>query len=50
MLPSIVHRMAAVESTRDALGEVLHRFIKNRSMTAQQAQAQLVTIVRGARQ
>ena len=50
MLPSIVHRMAAVESTRDALGEVLHRFIKNRSMTPQQAQAQLVTIVRGARQ
>ncbi|MEP6504045.1 MAG: extracellular solute-binding protein [Betaproteobacteria bacterium] len=50
VLPSIVHRMAAVESTRDALGEVLYRFIKNRSMTAKQAQAQLVTIVRGAGQ
>ena len=50
LLPSIVHRMAAVESTREALGEVLYRFIKNRSMTPQQAQAQLVTIVRGAAQ
>jgi glucose/mannose transport system substrate-binding protein len=50
ILPSIVHRMAAVESTRDALGEVLYRFIRNRSMTPQQAQAQLVTIVRGAAQ
>jgi glucose/mannose transport system substrate-binding protein len=50
LMPSIVHRMAAVESTRDALGEVLYRFIKNRSMTPQEAQGQLVTIVRGAAQ
>jgi glucose/mannose transport system substrate-binding protein len=50
ILPSIVHRMAAVESTRDALGEVLYRFIKNRSLTPKQAQAQLVMIVRGAAQ
>jgi hypothetical protein len=39
-----------VESTRDALGEVLYRFIKNRSLTPKQAQAQLVMIVRGAAQ
>jgi glucose/mannose transport system substrate-binding protein len=48
LLPSIAHRMAAVESTRDALGEVLHRFIKTRSVTPRQAQAQLLAIVRGA--
>jgi len=50
LLPSIAHRMAAVESTREALGEVLHRFIKTRSVTPQQAQAQLLAIVRGAAQ
>jgi len=48
LLPSIAHRMAAVESTREALGDVLHRFLKSRAMTAQQAQAQLVIIQRGA--
>jgi glucose/mannose transport system substrate-binding protein len=48
LLPSIAHRMAAVESTREALGDVLHRFIKMRSVTPQQAQAQLLAIVRGA--
>jgi len=50
LLPSITHRMAAVESTREALGEVLHRFVKTRSVTPQQAQAQLLAIVRGAAQ
>jgi glucose/mannose transport system substrate-binding protein len=48
LLPSITHRMAAVESTREAMGEVLHRFVKTRSMTPQQAQSQLLAIVRGA--
>ena len=50
LLPSIAHRMAAVESTREAMGEVLHRFVKTRSVTPQQAQAQLLAIVRGAAQ
>ena len=50
LLPSIAHRMAAVESTREALGEVLHRFVKTRSVTPQEAQAQLLSIVRGASQ
>ena len=40
--------MAAVESVREAMGDVLHRFIKTRGMTPQQAQAQLLAIVRGA--
>ena len=48
LLPSIAHRMAAVESVREAMGGVLHRFIKTRGMTPQEAQAQLVAIVRGA--
>jgi glucose/mannose transport system substrate-binding protein len=50
LLPSIAHRMAAVESTREALGAVLQRFIKTRSVTPQQAQLQLLSIVRGAAQ
>jgi glucose/mannose transport system substrate-binding protein len=50
LLPSIAHRMAAVESTREAMGEVLHRFMKTRSVTPQQAQSQLLAIVRGAAQ
>jgi len=50
LLPSIAHRMAAVESVRDAIGEVLHRFIKDRGVTAQEAQAQLASILRGAAQ
>ena len=50
LLPSIVHRMAAVESVREAMGDVLHRFIKTRGMTPQEAQAQLLAIVRGAAQ
>jgi glucose/mannose transport system substrate-binding protein len=50
LLPSIAHRMAAVESTREAMGEVLHRFIRTRSVTPQQAQSQIVAIVRGAGQ
>ena len=50
LLPSIAHRMAAVESTREAMGEVLHRFVKARSVTPQEAQAQLLAIVRGAAQ
>ena len=50
LLPSIAHRMAAVESVREAMGEVLHRFVKTRSVSPQQAQAQLVAIVRGAAQ
>ena len=48
LLPSIVHRMAAVESTREALGDVLHRFIRDRAVAPRDAQAQLVSIVRGA--
>jgi glucose/mannose transport system substrate-binding protein len=48
LLPSIVHRMAAVESTREALADVLHRFVRTRSMTPAQAQAQLAAIARGA--
>jgi glucose/mannose transport system substrate-binding protein len=48
LLPSIAHRMAAVESVRDAMGGVLQRFVKSRDMTPQQAQAQLLAIVRGA--
>jgi glucose/mannose transport system substrate-binding protein len=50
LLPSIAHRMAAVESVRDAIGAVLQRFIKSRGMTPQQAQSQLLAIVRGAAQ
>ena len=50
LLPSIAHRMAAVESVREAMGGVLHRFIKTRDITPQQAQAQLAAIVRGAGQ
>jgi glucose/mannose transport system substrate-binding protein len=50
LLPSIAHRMAAVESVREAMGDVLHRFIKTRAMTPQEAQSQLVAIVRGAGQ
>jgi glucose/mannose transport system substrate-binding protein len=48
LLPSIAHRMAAVESVREAMGGVLQRFIKTRSVTPQQAQLQLLAIVRGA--
>ncbi|MFL6699418.1 MAG: ABC transporter substrate-binding protein, partial [Vitreoscilla sp.] len=47
LLPSIAHRMAAVESVRDAMAGVLQRFVKTRSMTPQQAQSQLMAIVRG---
>ncbi|MFL6697813.1 MAG: ABC transporter substrate-binding protein, partial [Vitreoscilla sp.] len=50
LLPSIAHRMAAVESVRDAMAGVLQRFVKTRSMTPQQAQSQLMAIVRGAAQ
>jgi glucose/mannose transport system substrate-binding protein len=50
LLPSITHRMAAVESVREAIGGVLHRFVKARGVTPQQAQAQLLAIVRGAAQ
>jgi len=50
LLPSIAHRMAAVESVRDAMGAVLQRFVRLRAMTPQQAQAQLLAIVRGAAQ
>ena len=50
LLPSIAHRMAAVESVREAMGDVLHRFIKTRTLTPQRAQAQLLAIVRGAAQ
>jgi glucose/mannose transport system substrate-binding protein len=50
LLPSIAHRMAAVESVRDAIGAVLQRFVRVRGMTPQHAQAQLLAIVRGAAQ
>ena len=50
LLPSIAHRMAAVESVRDAIGEVPRRFVKGRGVTPQEAQARLVAIVRGAAQ
>ena len=50
LLPSIAHRMAAVESVREAMAGVLQRFVKTRGMTPQQAQSQLLAIVRGAAQ
>jgi glucose/mannose transport system substrate-binding protein len=47
-VPSIAHRMAADEPTKDALAGVLHRFVKIRSLTPEQAQARLAAIVRAA--
>jgi glucose/mannose transport system substrate-binding protein len=48
LLPSIAHRMAADESTKDALADALHRFVKNRNLSTEQVQARLVTIIRAA--
>lgn len=48
LVPSIAHRMAAGESTKDAIADVLHRFVRTRSMTAKEAQARLVGIVKAA--
>jgi glucose/mannose transport system substrate-binding protein len=40
--------MAADESTKDALADALHRFVKNRNLSTEQVQARLVTIIRAA--
>jgi len=48
LLPSIAHRMTAEESTKDALADALHRFMKNRTLTPEQTRARLVSIIRGA--
>ena len=48
LLPSIAHRMAADEATKDALADALHRFVKDLSVTPQRAQERLAAIVRSA--
>jgi glucose/mannose transport system substrate-binding protein len=47
-VPSIAHRMAADESTKDALADVLHRFVKNKGQSPEQTQQRLAAIVRAA--
>lgn len=49
LVPSIAHRMAADESTKDALADALHRFVTDASQTPERAQERLVAIVKGAR-
>ena len=48
LVPSIAHRMAADESTKDALADALHRFVTDPAQTPERAQERLVAIVRGA--
>lgn len=48
LVPSIAHRMAADESTKDALADALHRFVTDAAQTPERAQERLVAIVRGA--
>jgi glucose/mannose transport system substrate-binding protein len=48
VVPSIAHRMAADESTKDALADALHRFVTNPAQTPERAQERLVAIVKGA--
>jgi hypothetical protein len=40
--------MAADEPTKDALADVLHRFVRTRGQSAEQAQQRLAAIVRAA--
>ena len=40
--------MAADESTKDALADVLHRFVKNKGQSPEQTQQRLAAIVRAA--
>jgi glucose/mannose transport system substrate-binding protein len=47
-VPSIAHRMSADETTKDAFADALHRYVKNRAVSAQQTQTRLATIVRAA--
>lgn len=47
-LPSIAHRMAADEATKDALADALHRFLKDPGITPERAQERLVALVRSA--
>ena len=48
LVPSIAHRMAAGESTKDAIADALHRFVRSRAVSAKEAQARLVGIVKAA--
>jgi glucose/mannose transport system substrate-binding protein len=47
-VPSIAHRMAADEPTKDALADVLHRFVRSKGQSAEQTQQRLAAIVRAA--
>ena len=47
-VPSIAHRMAADEPTKDALADALHRFVRTRGQSAEQTQQRLAAIVRAA--
>jgi len=48
LLPSIAHRMAADEATKDALADALHRFVKDPAITPARAQERLVALIRSA--
>ncbi len=47
-VPSIAHRMAADEATKDAIADALHRFVKHRELSPERAQQRLAAIVRAA--
>ncbi|WP_073464000.1 ABC transporter substrate-binding protein [Rhizobacter sp. OV335] len=47
-LPSIAHRMAADEATKDALADALHRYLKDPALTPGRAQERLVALIRSA--
>jgi glucose/mannose transport system substrate-binding protein len=47
-LPSIAHRMAADEATKDALADALHRYVKDPTVTPARAQERLVALIRSA--
>jgi glucose/mannose transport system substrate-binding protein len=47
-LPSIAHRMAADEATKDALADALHRYLKDPAVTPARAQERLVALIRSA--
>ncbi|WP_162249353.1 MULTISPECIES: ABC transporter substrate-binding protein [unclassified Rhizobacter] len=48
LLPSIAHRMAADEATKDALADALHRFVKDPAVTPARAQERLAALIRSA--
>jgi|EndMetStandDraft_4_1072995.scaffolds.fasta_scaffold30348_2 glucose/mannose transport system substrate-binding protein len=48
LLPSIAHRMAADEATKDALADALHRYVKDPAVTPARAQERLVALIRSA--